>query len=114
MVVPEKQDGSFELGVQCKGFEVAEAEVGAKQISQCRESIKAFTAGSVRVKRYWLVYNRTGSESRDFIASVTRELKALEQTGRATSARLLNRDGQRRGHLERDISVLGIKGRRYG
>ena len=92
MVVPEKQDGFFELGVQCKGFEVAEAEVGAKQISQCRESIKEFTASSVRVKRYWLVYNRTGSESRDFITSVTRELKALEQTGRATSARLLNRD----------------------
>ena len=48
------------LVVQCKGFSVAEDEVGTAQAQQCINSINKFIKKGKRTKKYILLYNREG------------------------------------------------------
>lgn len=91
IVVPGKKDGWFELGVQCKGFQVTETRIARDQIRQCVESIEAFAQRSARVEKYWLVHNRSGN-SKVLHDAVFEHLQNLMRTGRAQEARLLDRD----------------------
>lgn len=91
LVVPGETDGHFELGLQCKGFEVTESRIGADQIRQCVESIEAFEKSTARVEKYWLVHNRSGN-SKVLHDAVAEHLQNLVETGRAADARLLDRD----------------------
>ncbi len=91
LVVPGKKDGRFELGVQCKGFQVTETRIARDQIRQCVESIKDFAQGSAHVEKYWLVHNRSGN-SKMLHDAVIEHLNDLVRTGRAKEARLFDRD----------------------
>ena len=91
IVVPSGIDGKFTLGVQCKGFAVADAEIGSSQIDQCLKSIRKFARSSFPMEEYWLVHNRTAA-GKGFHDAVQDELKKLVQDGRVTTVRLLDRD----------------------
>lgn len=51
-------DGNLDLVVQCKGFEVTGAEVGAKQAKQCLTSVRKFREAGRQARGYLLVHNR--------------------------------------------------------
>jgi len=91
IVVPADIDGQFALGVQCKGFAVADAEIGSSQIRQCLKSIRKFAGSSFPMEEYWLVHNRTAA-GKAFYDAVHDELKKLVQDGRVATTCLLDRD----------------------
>lgn len=80
----------FPAVVQCKGWEVGDAELGPSQIRQCKESIESFLDGGLEAERYVLVHNRTGSNEA-FRKSVNEELEKLVRAGRVKGAELWSR-----------------------
>lgn len=77
----------FPVVVQCKGFEVLEAEIGQSQISQCIESISSFRKSGLTAKTYILVHNRDGRDP-SFREPIEAELRTLVDSGQVQTASL--------------------------
>jgi hypothetical protein len=79
------EDEPLGLAVQCKGFEVAEERVGARQRDQCLASIRKFAESDVHAERYLLVHNRVAQDP-DFRKPVDAAIHELERSGRVREA----------------------------
>jgi hypothetical protein len=77
----------FPLLVQCKGFKVAEEEMGKSQIQQCLTSIASFKESKLKARDFLLIHNRTNKRA-EFREAVSNALQDLVETGQAQRAEL--------------------------
>jgi len=80
----------FPLVVQCKGFRVAEHELGQKQIESCTHSIRKFLRSGLKADHYVLAINRIAKAS-TFRLPILASLQELRDASVASTAELWNR-----------------------
>lgn len=73
-------DGDLDVVIQCKGFSVTPAEVGASQARQCAQSIGSFRSANKRARIYLLLHNRD-NRNPTFTEPVLAALTSLQDSG---------------------------------
>lgn len=74
------RDGALDAVVQCKGFSVTPAEVGANQAKQCLDSISKFRGAGRKANGYLILHNRDHRNS-SFFEPVQEALAELRRGG---------------------------------